>query len=157
MMTPQNNDLTDKNSLKQIKTQHVGIFNHFSGHKKWSQYLLYEIIQMLVPVIFLSGPTGFYPWNHHHAFKCWNWRRQSLDVGFFTVFSASKYFCQLSHYSVGTLFTWHALSYIKQNLRVACWLKRFPSSWRVCSAPYIRCGSKPLDGARCWMKHLVFP
>ena len=117
-MTPQNNGLTDKNILKQKKSQHVGIFNHLNGSNIWSQYLLDGIIQMLVSVIFLSGLTGLYPWNHHHAFECWNWRRQSLDVWFFTVFSASKYFCQLSHYSVGSLFTWHALSYIKQNQRV---------------------------------------
>ena len=117
-MTPQNNGLTDKNILKQKKTQHVHIFNHFNGSNKWSQYLLDGIIQMLLYVIFMSGPNRFYPWNHHPAFKCWSWRRQSLDVGFFTVFSASKYFCQLSHYSVGSLFTWHALSYIKQNQRV---------------------------------------
>ena len=92
-MTAQNNGLTDKNILKQKKTQHVLIFNHFDGSKKWSQYLVDGIIQMLLYVIFMSGPNGFYPWNHHHAFKCWSWRRQSLDVGFFTfflLFSASK-------------------------------------------------------------------
>ena len=117
-MTPQNNGLPDKNIFKHKKTQHVSIFNHFNGVNKWSQYLPDGIIQMLVSVIFLSGPTGFNPWNHHHAFKCSNWRRQSLDVGFFTAFSASKYFWQLSHYSMWSLFIWHALSYIKQNLRV---------------------------------------
>ena len=125
--------------MKQIKTQHAGIFNHFSGSKKWSQYLLDGIIQMLVPVIFLSGPTGFYPWNHHHALKSWNWRRQSLDDVFFTVFSSSKYFCQLCHYSVGSLFTWHALSYITQNQWV--WGFTTPKGFGICW--YIR----PIPGA----------
>ena len=129
-MTPQNNGLPDKNIFKHKKTQHVSIFNHFNGVNKWSQYLPDGIIQMLVSVIFLSGPTGFYPWNNHHAFKCWNWRRQSLDAGIFTVFSASKYFFQLCHYSVGSLLTWHALSYIKQNLTV--WVFTTSKGFRIC-------------------------
>ena len=60
-MTPQKNGLTDKNILKHKKTQHVGIFNHFNGSNKWSQYLLDGIIQMLLYVILWVVQMDFIP------------------------------------------------------------------------------------------------
>ena len=123
-MTPQNNGLTDKNILnqkKQWRIKHLSsaFFNsnikkHGDDFRDTIQLKHSDKWQKLTFEWFHPLNIEIICWSHSNDLRC-------LHVG---SLSASKYFCQWNHYSVGSLFTWHALSYIKHNQ----WLWGFTTS-----------------------------